>query len=211
MSSSSARTSTAQSQTTNTQNLNLQDTSGITLANSNGNNITTTDFGALTAATDISRAALALGQSGINAGNEVAFVGLDNAQRAYMGALDFAGTALSRATDAAGGSADRVARFATESLDANSSLARETLASQSSIAGRAIDSVMDAGAGVLSFASGLFGDALKSQQTLTDQNIAGLTTLATQNSATSEDRIQKIVLYAIVAAALVFIVPKVVK
>lgn len=182
MSSSSARTSTAQTQTTNTQNLNLQDTSGITLANSSGNTIVTTDLGAISAATDISRDALALGQSALDSGNQVAIASINSA------------------ADSAESSADRVARFATDSLE-----------SQSDLATQAINSVMDAGAGVLEFASGLFSDALSSQQKLTDQNIAGLTTLATQNSATSEDRIQKIVLYAIVAAAAIFILPKVIK
>jgi hypothetical protein len=200
-----------QTQTSEVTNLNLQDTQGITLAQSSGNTITTTDFGAIQAATDISHDAINLGRDAVSAGTDVAFAGLDHAQAAYQGGLNFASDIVTSALDTTGQSADRVARFATDALDSQSTFASEALASQTDTSTKAINALMDAGAGVLDFASSLFNDSLKAQSALADQNLAGLTTLATQNSASSDDRLQKVVIYIIVAAALVFLVPKVLK
>jgi len=215
----SRATTSSQSSTTNEQTtVNQVDNrvfdlggNGAVLVEGSGANITTTDFGAISGAADISRSALDLGRSALDSGNDVAIAGLDNAQRTYQGSLDFAGDVFGGAAAALEGSADRVARFATDALDSNSSLARETLASQSGLAGRAIDAVSDATGGVLDFASGLFTDALGAQKQLTDQNLTGLTALAKQTSASADDRVQKVALYAFVAVAAIMILPRLFK
>ncbi len=215
MSTSSSRTSSSQSQSTQTSNLNLQDTAGITVAGSKGVTINATDGGALNAALDISREAADLGRSAIELGNGVANAGLENAQSAYTGALDFGADIAKNGFDAWEGATDRVARFATDSLDANSSLAREVIQSQGANANRALDTVADSTAGVLDFASGLFGQAIKAQTDLTDTNLAGVTGLAKQvsQSATqsTNDAISKVATYALIAVAAIFVLPAIFK
>lgn len=215
MSSSSARTSTTQQQTTQTQNLNLQDTAGITVADSKGVTINATDQGALNTALDISKAAANLGGGAIDTGERVAIAGLDNARSAYTGALDFAANAATSASDAWSGATDRVARFAADSLDTNSALSREVIASQGASANRALDTVANSTAGVLDFASGLFGQAIKAQTDLTDTNLAGVTALGKQvsQSATqsTNEAISKVAVYALVAVAAIFVLPAIFK
>jgi hypothetical protein len=211
VSGSSARTQTTQQQTTNTQNLNLQDTSGVTLANSYGNTISTTDFGAIDAAADISHQAISLGRDALASNESIAYAGLDTALRAQQSGLDFAGDVTSRAFNETSAASDRVARFAVDALDSNSSLSRDVLASQSDLATKALTALSDAGAGILDFASNLFNDSLNAQSALADQNIQGLTTLAAQNTATSDDRFVKLVTVVAIAAAAIFIIPRFVK
>jgi hypothetical protein len=79
------------------------------------------------------------------------------------------------------------------------------------VTGRAIDAISDAGAGVLDWASNLFDNALTQQSKLADQNLSGLQTLAMQTSASSDDRLQKVVIYALFAVAAIFVLPKVIK
>lgn len=197
----SRATTSSQSNTTNEQTtVNQVDNrvfdlsgDGALLVSGAGANITTTDHGAISAATDISRAALDIGRSAFQSGADVAIAGLDNA------------------LSLADASSERVARFASDALDANSALASETLASQSGLAGSAIDAVSDATSGVLDFAAGLFGDALGAQKQLTDQNLTGLTALAKQTSASADDRVQNVALYAFIAVAAILILPRIFK
>lgn len=107
MSGSSSKTETQSSQSTNVQELNLQDSGGFTVADNKGStiNLTATDQGAVAAGaniasaaiganSDVSKAALALGSSAINAGVDVANHGLDNAEAAYQSGLTFGTNAL---------------------------------------------------------------------------------------------------------------------
>lgn len=165
----------------------------------------------LDVATDISAAAIDLGRSGFESGEQVAFAGLDNARAAQEGAFSFAGDVITSALDTTGQASDRIAKFSYDVLDANTSLSREALASQSSLAGRAIDAVSDAGANVLDFAAGLFTEATEAQAQLTDQNLSGLTSLAHQTSASADDRVQKVALYAFIALVAALVLPRLIK
>ena len=160
MSSSSSKTQSTQQQTTQTTNLNLQDTGGVTVANSTGTRITTTDQGTVKAAADISQSAISLGKSAIDANTAVTNAGLDFAGAAYAGGLNFATDLSGIAVDSANQSADRVGRYDQAALGA----------------------VVDANTGILSFASNLFDDALSSQHALVDQNIGAVSNLASQVS-----------------------------
>jgi len=192
--------------TTTTQNttqvqesqVGVSDSAGAVTAGQVGGDFTvvTTDQGALATALDISRAATDLGRAGIESGEQVATAGLD---------------VVNNAIGSADQSAARVAQFAYDALDANSSLAKATLDSQSDVAGRALNAVSDAGSKVLDFAAQLFEDATSAQSNLTDQNLQGLTTLAKQTSASADDRVQKVALYAFVAIAAVLVLPRLFK
>jgi len=220
--------------TTNVQEtqIGLSDTEGVAVGQAGGNvEIVTfsTDQGAIeaarafsadalaasregfNAAVDISSDAIDLGRSGFETGERVANAGLDNARAAYEGGLSFASDIVLNALDTTGQSAERVAKFSYDALDANSSLARATLDSQSSVAGRAIDAVADAGANVLDFAAGLFTEATQAQANLTDQNLSGLTSLAHQTSASADDRVQKVALYAFIALVAALVLPRLIK
>lgn len=153
-----------------------------TTVNQVDNRVYQSDVNALLALTDISGDAFNLGRDAIDANLAATNASLDNAQQAYGRSLDFAADITSGAFDQVGEANDRITRFAGDSVT-----------------------------GILDFARDLFGDALSAQSDLADQNVAGLTALATQNSASSEDRISKIVIYAIVAIAAAFILPKVIK
>ncbi len=204
MSGSSAKTQSTQQQSTDTQNLNLQDTAGITVANSHGLTINATDQGALTGALDVARDAFDLGQSSLDAGIGVANAGLDNARSAYTGALDFGADLAHDAFDAWDGASDRVARFSTAAL-----------ATQADANRSALGAVADQTSGVLDFASGLFSQALSANANLTDQNIGAVSALSRQvsQSATqsTNDAVSKVAVYALLAVAAIFVLPALVK
>lgn len=189
MSSSSAKTSSSQQQTTETENLNLQSTSGVTVVGSSG--VTLTDQGAIKAGVDIGKSAINLGQSGLDAGVAVATQGLDAAHAAYTGSLSLVGDVTSQAIDAANRSGDRVARFATDAIDVNSDLAKQL------------------SGGVLDYAKSLFTSAIGSNTQLVNQAIAGDATLAQQVSQSSQqsinDAVVKLVTVIAVAGAAVMI------
>ena len=109
MSGSSSKTSTSSQQSTNVQELNLQDSGGFTVADNKGSTINltsvATDQGAvqagaqvagaaITANSDVSKAAINLGASAIQSGIDVANHGLDNAEAAYQSGLTFGTNAL---------------------------------------------------------------------------------------------------------------------
>lgn len=189
MSSSSAKTSSSQQQTTETENLNLQSTSGVTVVGSSG--VTLTDQGAIKAGVDIGKSAINLGESGIAAGVGVATAGLDAAAAAYSGSLSLVGDVTSQAIDSANRSGDRVSRFATDALDVNSDLAKQL------------------SGGVLDYAKSIFNAAIQSNTDTVQGAIAGDATLAQQVSQSSQqsinDAVVKLVTVLAVAAAAVMI------
>jgi hypothetical protein len=176
----------------------LQDTGGVTVANSTGTRITTTDQGTVKVAADISKAALNLGQSALDSNVSVVNAGLDHALAAYQSGLSFAGDTVGMAIDSANQSGDRVERFASDALDTNSDLAKTT-----------IGAVTDANSNILNFASSLFDDALGAQHALTDQNLSAVSGLASQvsQSATqsTNDAVTKLATIVAIAVAAVFI------
>jgi hypothetical protein len=188
----------------------------------------------IASASDMSGAASSLGMYGIASGVAVANAGLDNARAASQGALSFADNIVSNALDTSGQSSDRIARFAGAALDANSTFAgnaldvtadsaneslaaaidfaHSALGSQSDLAKTAVGAVSDSTSGVLDWARGIFNTAINSQATLTNQNTAAVSGLASQVSQSAQqstnEATQKVVLYVAMAVAAVFIFRK---
>jgi hypothetical protein len=71
-----------------------------------------------------------------------------------------------------------------------------------------LNRVTEVSRGVLDFAAELFGSATDAQSKLTQDSLAGINDLALQTSSTSDDRVAKIALYALIAVAAVFILPR---
>lgn len=167
--------------------------------------------GAFNALTDIGTDAVNLSRDALGTAERSTTASLDNALLAYGKSLDFSADVVGGAFEGLDRSGERVERFATTALESNTGLANDAFASNLDVTTRALDAVADAGAGLLDFAESLFSTSVAANERLTDQNVAGLTALATQNSATSEDRISKIVIYAIVAIAAAWILPKIIR
>lgn len=181
MSVAKPKTTTSQASTVNTTNLNVQDTEGVTVVGS-GNAITTTDFGAIETAGEVSREALELGRSGLNIGADLAGRGLDNA-------FAFGSDTVSDAFSFGTRSLDSVTDFADSALQTNVGVTRD-----------ALDFAGEAGAGVLDFARSLVGDT-----------VTGLKDLSMQTSASTDDRVAKVALYAFVAVAAAIVLPQLFK
>jgi hypothetical protein len=196
VSSSSAKTSSSQQQTTDTQNLNLQSSSGVNVVGSSG--VTVSDQGAIKAGVDIGKAAINLGQSGIDAGVGVANAGLDAAQAAYSGSLSLAGQAIASANT----SADNVARYAVDAIDENSDLAKTLTGQNTSFATDLFNSVVSA----LSAAN---SQAIGGETATLDQALSSNATLAQQVSQSSQqsinDAVVKLVTVIAIAGAAVLI------
>jgi hypothetical protein len=103
ISSSSSRPTNTQSSSTQVQNLNLQDTEGITVADASDVQITATDFGAVESALDL--------------GREVVGVGMDAVLDAQREALNFGQNAFDIADRAIDVTAESTSFSLTESLD----------------------------------------------------------------------------------------------
>lgn len=189
MSVAKPKTTTSQASTVNTTQLNVQDTEGVTVVGS-GNAITTTDFGAIEAAGEVSREALDLGRSGLQIGADLAGRGLDSAFSfggdTVAGALRFGSATVSDAFSFGTRSLDSVTDFADSALQTNVGVTRD-----------ALDFAGEAGAGVLDFARNLVGDT-----------VSGLQSLSMQTSQSSDDRVAKIATYAFIAVAAAVVLPK---
>lgn len=159
MSGSSSKTATTSSQSTNVSELNLQDTGGITIADNSGGtklvyNSSTSDYGAIgaalagitkvatTANSDVSSAAVTLGQTAIDTGGLIANHGLDNAQAAYESGLSFGSNAINTVAAALNDSAARETSLLQSALGGYQSIAQQNSASDATqiqkIAGWAI-------------------------------------------------------------------------
>jgi hypothetical protein len=163
-------------------NLNLQDNSGVTLGNSNGNIITTTDFGAIDAAVDIGGHALDVGLEGIKQGGDVAIAGLDVASDAYSRGLDLAKFSVDAVSDAGYQATDRVARFAENSLDFADDIFSTAIASNA----RTLDTSL---AGLNTLA----------------QNVSQSATQSVNQG------VQKVAMYAFLAVAAILVLPAIAK
>jgi len=141
---SKSNTSTSSSQSTRVNELNLQDTGGITVADNKGStqlaytNVST-DEGATSAAiaantklsSDVSSAAVTLGTTAIDSGTEVANHGLDNAAAAYSAGLDFGNNALNTVANLLQDSAQREESLTASALQGYQSIAQQNSASDS--------------------------------------------------------------------------------
>lgn len=196
MSHSENKPKTSQSSVVNTTNLNVQDTEGVTLIG-DGNQVTTTDYGALQAAGELGYEALRMGADSLRTGADLAGRGLDNAfdfgRSTVTDAFAFGGDALNYGRDV---TTDAFA-FGTRSLDSVTAFADEALQTNAGVSRDALDFASEVGGGVLDFARNLVGDT-----------VSGLQSLSMQTSQSSDDRVAKIALYAFVAVAAVLVLPK---
>lgn len=118
---------------------NLQDSGGLTVAGNKGattvNNISTDDgavAAALGANTDVSQAALALGNSAISANTEVANAGMDNAAAAEESGLTFGKDALDAVSSLAQQFGQQQSDLVGNALSGYQSIAQQNSASDSS-------------------------------------------------------------------------------
>jgi hypothetical protein len=147
---SSSRSSPTNTQTsvTEVQNLNLQDTEGVTLANSSNNVITTTDYGAIDRAADISGDALNLGRE--------ALLSNESLSRAALGSVE----------NVAIRSNESIERFAGDTLASNRNLLESALDFASDLFGTATSATQKA---VDTNISGLQSIAQKNSESADDR------------------------------------------
>jgi hypothetical protein len=237
MSVAKPKTSNVQATTENVQNLNLQDTSGLTLGNSDGNFLVTTDQGAVQAGVDLGLGSFdlsrALASLGLNTGADLASSGLgvatdishdaltlgrnalDTVESVSTAGLDHAQAAYGSALTFGGDALAAVKGLALESNDRVARFATDALATNYDTSTNALDAVVDAGSHVLDFAAGLFTNALDANQRTVDTNLKGVNALAAQVSQSATQSVnqgvQKVALYAFIAVAAIFIAPALLK
>ncbi len=140
MSGSGASTSTSSSSQTKVNELNLQDTGGITVADNKGQTALTyvsqtTDANAVKAGTAVATSAVQaandLGTSAISAGTTIANKGLDNAAAAYQSGLTFGTNALDVVQAIAQQFASQNEQLTGDALSGYQSIAQQNSASTS--------------------------------------------------------------------------------
>lgn len=169
------RSRQTQTSSTSVTNLNLQDTAGVTLAQSSGNTITVTDQGALRAGVDVALAGFDFGSDALSL-----------ADRSVGGALAFGSDALNDAVSFADRSSSRVleaAESAGERSDATFARAFEF--------GRDLfDSSIETVSGVLREGQAQLGNT-----------VTNLNAIARQQSTTEAERVQDIASQALKVGA----------
>lgn len=130
MSKSSAKTATSSTTSNESTNINLQDVSGPAVGSAGGDvSITTTDHGALDAATELGGAAFSLGEKAI-----------DSNLKAVDSSLDFGGVAIDAVKDVN----DRSLDFGESALGGAFSFGKEALAVQADTAKQTTNTLSDA-------------------------------------------------------------------
>lgn len=180
--------------TTNTVDNRVFGEGAITLEGSgNTVNQTMTDFDALRTAGEISADAIALGREGFITGADLAGRGIDTAIGAVRDtsrdAMDFAEFLSGRSLDTVTGLADS---YATRTADTT----REAF----DFADRSLSTVAGLAGDVGTFAKDLVGDTVQ-----------GFKDLTMQTSASTDDRVGKVALYAFIAVAAVIVLPQLFK
>lgn len=162
-----------------------------------------TDYGALAAASQAVEQGVNLAGAGINlAGFTTAAIG------------DVTETALQQQTATAGKANDIVAAIAGHGLDAAQANYQTSLNFASSTQGEAynfanssqskvLDVFKSALGSVFDYTQSLVGDVIQADKSTTATTVSGLTALASQNSTTSDQRIQEITKYALIAVSIV--------
>lgn len=192
---SSSRSSQQNTQHSSTQvsNLNLQDVEGITLLNSAGAQITTTDHGAIAGALDVGIEALRLGGDVVSDGMSLAGRGFDAAEDMTRATLDSNIAVTREALRFSEGAVGDALGFGRDALDLTGATTRDALQRITEFGDLALE-------GSLAFA-----------RDLTDANLTGLTALAQQTSASADDRVTKTAMYAFAAVAAIMVLPAIFK
>lgn len=175
---------------------------------------------ALLAATDVSHAALELGATEASTGAAVAIAGLNHASDAYTSSLALVGdvtqnslnnnaTVAQYAIASANGATDSVGQFAGKALDSVTRFSGAALDDNTYIAGKSLDSVSAAYSASLSTVQNTNAQALSTIQNGFTGALDQVNALAQQVSQsatqTTDDTVQKIVLYIAIAAGFYFI------
>lgn len=196
------RSRQTQSTATSVQNLNVQDTEGVTLADADGNTINVLDGGAIAGAlgfgeqaiadaldfsTDTVSRVLGFGGDALDFGSDAIAEAIDAVTGSQRNALDFGGQALDRIADAA----DSDRGFLADVFDKSGSFA-------SDIFGQALESVEG---------------VLREGQAQLGNTVTTLNQIARQQSTSEAERIQDIagqalkigaIMVGLIAAAFIF-------
>lgn len=189
MSGSSSKTSTSSSQATNVSELNLQDTGGITVADNSGPTHLTyvaTDDGAVSSSID-----------GI----------VQAVKAAFSGNTNVTNSAINLASDASSDVSSAAVTLGTDALDSGTQIANHGLDN----AAAAYTSGLTFGTNALNTVANLISDQELRNQSLTSAALSGYQSIAQQNSASNSTQLQKVAIYALVAAVAIVVLPKVFK
>jgi hypothetical protein len=203
------------SATTSTSNISNTELAGGNIGGpatyGTGNTVisTTTDQGTVQAATDISNAALALGYAEAQDGSAVAIAGLAHAGDAYTSSLALVGDVTTMALNNSAAAADGIGQFAGKALDSVSKFSSSALDDNTYIAGKSLDSTAAAYSASLSTLASTNAQALSTVQNGFTGALDQVNALAQQVSQsatqTTDDTVQKIVLYIALAAGIFFL------
>lgn len=196
-SSSQAQTQTSQSTTNVSRNLNIQDTSGITVGEAGGNvTVVQTDQGALAAGADVARRAIdftgdliAQSRDALNRGFDFGESALSSGERVARAALDSNGDANARALDFGGDAISAIQRVNSDSLSLLGGLVSESIDASRTLARDSADA---------------------NSRTVSDA-IAGFGALAKQSTASTDDRVAKVAGYAVLAIVAAVVLPQLFK
>lgn len=196
-----------QNQTTSTavQNLNVQDTDGVTIANSDNVQVLATDFNAIESAgevalsaiesgRDLSRQIVDLGFGALDTGKEFLAIGSESIVKGQRDALDFAESGMNRILTTG-------VDFFTESL-ASSDGARDAVFD---LGGDLFSALLTAGRGFFDSALDTAKGALSSSQSQVGSTVSALQSIAKEQTTSDSARLQQVVLYALGAVVVLVI------
>lgn len=186
MSHSENKPKTTQTSSTNVTNLNIQDTEGVTLAQSDGNTITVTDHGAIRAAGDVAIESLRSAEESGRGARELIDRTVDDAFAFGQDAFYFGSEALSSTVEALDRAGERGADLTRDSLDFGGGVLR----------------------GAVDFARGIYQDSLDTVtgvlaegQAQLGTTVENINAIARQQSTSSDERVQDIAQKALIAGA----------
>jgi len=218
---SSSSSSTANS--TQVQELNLQDTGGFTIAdNKGGTNLNytsnTVDPGAVAAGANVADTALASNTSIFNRAVEAinaalgANASLSDSSSRVLGSV--AGKAISSNANTTQGAFNFASGLSSDVNHAAITLGQTALDTGGSLATAGLDHAAAAYQSGLTFqndalttVANIAQDSLLHQESLTNNAISGFQSIAQQNSASDSTQVQKIAVYAVAAAVLIVVLP----
>lgn len=164
----SGATSSQNETNTNTQNIQLNPTGNTVLG---GGTITTTDYGAISRAADVSQAALDLGSASLDANSGVSIAGLDNAKSQLESSLSFASGITSNANTFAAG-------VASHAFDVSQSAFEGAIAAEQAAVSKAIDSNAQTTAAAISGNNALAAQVSQSSQQSVNDSVVKLAGIA---------------------------------
>lgn len=212
---SKASTSTTSQSTTNVQELNLQDTGGFTAADNKNSTITyvsnALDGGAIAGAGDVANNSL----SSMLAAIKAALTANNNVSSDAIGAnTNITNSAINAGVDLGKGAYSLSQDVSQSAID----LGGSAISTGAQLANAGLDNAQAAYQSGLTFGNNALGVVEQLAEEFSTQNASltanaldGYQTIAQQNSASTSTQIQKIAIYAIVAAVLLVVLPKVFK